>query len=146
MLSSDSHPVPQTICCVSQTSGHKRFAEWCKKSLVTSMWDTFILSSFLLLHAPDQQQTGSAIGKGTHLNDREHQEGGEIYPQHNLVKTFGEHAGQHACWNTGRESVCRKMYQETVNVSTFPKIWVWGHALTHRYSGHREEKWWPISK
>lgn len=52
---------------------------------------------FLLLHAPDQQQTGSAIGKGTHLNDMEHQEGGEIYPQHNLVKTFGEHAGQHAC-------------------------------------------------
>lgn len=82
---------------VSQTLGHKRFAKWCKKSLVTSMRDIFILSSFVLLHILDQQQIGSGIGKGTHLSDREHQEGGEIFPKHNPMNSFGEQAGQHAC-------------------------------------------------
>lgn len=83
--------------CVSQTSGHKRFAKWCKKSLVTSMRDILILSSFLLLHIPDQQQIRSATGRGAYLNDREHQEGGEINPKHNSINSFGEQAGQHAC-------------------------------------------------
>lgn len=61
------------------------------------MRDIFILSSFLLLHTPDQQQIGSAVGKGAHLNDREHQEGGEIDPKHNPMDSFGEQAGLRAC-------------------------------------------------
>lgn len=61
------------------------------------MRDIFILSSFLFLHIADKQKIGSAVGKGSHLNDREHQEGGEIYPKHNPMDSFGEQAGQHAC-------------------------------------------------
>lgn len=87
------HPISmlflRLFACVSKTSSHKISAEWCQKSLVTSVRDIFILSSFLLPPVPDQQQICSQC--------RGHKEGGAIYPKHNPMNSFGEHAGQHTC-------------------------------------------------